>query len=85
MMTDIKNGGYAFPKPLDPYPSDGVGYPGMTLRDYFAGQALAGWLASYGDTMQHPCAVNGSAECVARDSYALADAMLAARLTGDQQ
>ena len=42
---------------------------GMTLRDYFAGQALAGMLAdgSY--------SFNGAAQ----DAYAFADAMLAER------
>jgi len=39
MMTDNENGGGAFP-------CEGTGGlypdPGMTLRDYFAGQALAG-------------------------------------------
>lgn len=43
--------------------------PGMTLRDYFAGQALAGLL------------VNGSyySKDAAEESYSYADAMLAAR------
>jgi hypothetical protein len=39
----------------------------MTLRDYFAGQALAGM------------AQNGSAALIARVAYDFADAMLAAR------
>ena len=43
---------------------------GMTLRDYFAGQALAGLLADS----------NASSRSVyATDAYDLADAMLAAR------
>jgi len=84
-MAEPNDGGPAFPKPLDPYPSDGVGYEGMSLRDWFAGQALAGWLASYGDTPKHPATVDGKGDAVAANSYALADAMLAARLTGDQR
>jgi phage gp46-like protein len=43
---------------------------GMTLRDYFAGQALAGRLADGTDKMKHR---------VAEDAYAYADAMLAER------
>ena len=47
---------------------------GMTLRDYFAGQAMAGQLA-YDDS---PCAADA-----ARFSYILADAMLAERNKAD--
>lgn len=43
---------------------------GMTLRDYFAGQALAGLLADSNAT---------SRSVYATDAYDLADAMLAAR------
>lgn len=50
-------------------------YPGMTLRDWFAGQALAGWLASFGpDT----CPLEPY-EKLARFSYSVADAMIAER------
>ena len=48
---------------------------GMTLRDYFAGQALAGYFAH--PTTPHQNATDGAVYC-----YAMADAMLAAR-TGD--
>jgi hypothetical protein len=41
-MSEINDGGYAFP--TDPrFPKSGIG---MSLRDYFAGQALCGLLAS---------------------------------------
>jgi hypothetical protein len=41
-MSKINDGGYAFP--TDPrFPKSGIG---MSLRDYFAGQALCGLLAS---------------------------------------
>jgi hypothetical protein len=57
---------------------------GMTLRDWFAGQALAGWLAGEGNS--HP-GIPGpggrGAQNVARWSYAMADAMLAAREVSD--
>jgi len=50
------------------------GHPGMTLRDYFAGQALAGTLAQGGVLMsgKYP-------ESAARDAYGFADAMIEAR------
>ena len=48
--------------------------PGMTLRDYFAGQALAGYAAS-------PAALDGAwrDQTVAACAYEVADAMLEAR------
>lgn len=53
---------------------------GMSLRDYFAAKAMQGWLASYGDEASHPARYgNGAADDLARDSYAIADAMLAER------
>ena len=44
MDTPINNGGPAFPFPVSVYPSGQVqpGCYGMSLRDWFAGQALAG-------------------------------------------
>jgi hypothetical protein len=46
---------------------------GMALRDYFAGQALAGMFADYFRSLNHEPYV------VAHDAYVFADAMLAAR------
>jgi hypothetical protein len=43
------------------------------LRDYFAGQALAGYCTRYNQPN------NGVPESVAEDAYTLADAMLKAR------
>lgn len=51
-------------------------FPGMTLRDYFAGQALTGLLADGVDF--HDDEGDGW-NWHARASYAMADAMLAAR------
>lgn len=47
---------------------------GMSLRDWFAGQAMNGWSASWpeGRRVERP-------ETVAAASYAMADAMLAER------
>jgi hypothetical protein len=57
----MKNGCSAFP-----VPEFGVG--GMTLRDYFAGQALAGLMVSKTDD---------SPEAIAWMSYQMSDAMIA--------
>ncbi len=43
-MSDDDDGGHAFPVPLG-CPG---GLRGMSLRDWFAGQALVGMLARYG-------------------------------------
>ena len=70
-----KNGGPAFPVS---YISDGN--PGMTLRDYFAGQALVGWIASLSARHEEPGYSDvAAAEEAARLAYVAADAMLAAR------
>jgi len=66
-MSDIKNGGFAFPQSNpDVAYSDYIG-GGMTLRDWYAGQALAG-LAS-----------NNHPDRAAAIAHQCADAMLAAR------
>jgi hypothetical protein len=75
------DGGAAFPIPneRDQW-GDGIaeGSRGMSLRDWFAGQALAGQLANSSaicDGVGEP-SVSG---LFAKDAYALADAMLAER------
>ena len=77
------DGGPAYPVPSTPDPSsgnphpavtEGAGYSGMTIRDYFAGQALTGILASYAD-INNIC---GATEC-AIEAYNRADAMLRER------
>ena len=59
------------PVPLSAFPK------AITLRDYFAAAALQGWLSTYSDA-DHP-ADHGACDAVARDAFAMADAMLAAR------
>jgi hypothetical protein len=68
-MSTINDGGPAFP--FDGY---GERVSGMTLRDWFAGQALAGVTSSVNDEISV-----GQVEGIAEIAYALADAMLAAR------
>jgi hypothetical protein len=75
-MTDHpKDGGPAFPREYMH-----TGHSGMSLRDWFAGQALAGALAS-GKLLSPSQALEAEtvAEFWARSSYIVADAMLAAR------
>jgi len=67
MTTVRQGGGAAFPA----NPNNSHCEPGMSLRDWFAGQALAG-VAS----RQNFHAV---ARAAAKEAYALADAMLAER------
>lgn len=62
------NGGQAFPSA-----DDGDRIYGMTLRDYFAAQALPVILKSWGASR------NDIAEIVATHAYSIADAMIAAR------
>ena len=67
MNNPINDGGPAFP-----ITENGLqGYNGMTLRDWFAGQALAGLLS-----LARP---DASIINDAYTSYSFADAMLAAR------
>lgn len=69
----IINNPFAFPC-VDQRDANGIGIaegaPGMTLRDYFAGQALAGFRVGR---------VYTSWDDLAADCYDAADAMLAAR------
>jgi hypothetical protein len=66
MNTAINDGGPAFPISYD--------LSGMTLRDWFGGQALAGALQNY-TTSKFGC----TEKEVALGAYRYADAMLAAR------
>lgn len=63
-MAERDDGGPAFPVPLN-------ARFGMSLRDWFAGQALAGLLANE----LHDATWDG----FAADAYGLADAMIAAK------
>ena len=67
------DGGPAYP--VIGAPGASQDYQGMSLRDYFAGQALAGFTAAHdeeGTWMSDPV-------CAAREAYLTADAMLAER------
>jgi hypothetical protein len=69
----INDGGPAFP-----FNQYGVRYGGMTLRDWFAGQALAGQaLAAYHEARPDMRII--TTEAIADRAYSIADAMLRAR------
>jgi hypothetical protein len=78
MSEQINDGGPAFPNvPSDP------GYTkwdeGMSLRDWFAGQALAGMAASRFWAENVQANRPGCLKLVAQSAYDMADAMLKAR------
>lgn len=68
-MSAKKDGGHAFPT-FYADPNVGSGYPGMTLRDYFAAAALTAMCTRTGAWNAKEIAVN---------AYHYADAMLAER------
>lgn len=72
MADKIEDGGPAFP--TDASIQRGTGCDGMSIRDYFAGQALAGMMAN-------PGRVGAEAKFTgwATQAYYFADAMLKAR------
>ena len=74
MSDSINNGGPAFPLPASTQPNGEHQWHeyGMSLRDYFAGQALAGLLTQLAEDEFGP-------GHFAKASYEMADAMLAAR------
>ena len=76
-MSEIKgNGGPAFPVNTQRFEDGSINvHPeiGMTLRDYFAAKAMQG-MCSNGD------ATHRGDEVIAKDAYAIADAMLWERI-----
>lgn len=69
----MNDGGPAFPQ------DHSLSFSGMSLRDYFAGQALIGILANTAEKYVAVYGTGRAQERVAGDAYLLADAMLAAR------
>jgi hypothetical protein len=71
-----KDGGSAFPQAEYPH----LGQAGMTLRDYFAAKAMASILNAAANAGL--AADPENAAPIAKASYFMADAMLAARTEG---
>jgi len=69
LRTDGSDGGAAYPRQDD----SNFGEMGMSLRDYFAGQALAGAMSTVGnvDYIRY--------HVMAKDCYDAADAMIVER------
>lgn len=83
MTTPINDGGPAFPRPSGPAQEDinTSAHEGMTLRDWFAGQALAGMAASnYYQNVVRNSNDNTLRGSIARFAYSLADDMIAERI-----
>lgn len=74
------DGGPAFPVQALAAPGSEVAW-GMSLRDWFAGQALMGWAAGRNRLMEHEAC---EPAFVARSCYTYADAMLRARERGQE-
>ncbi len=74
-MNNRGDGGPAFPEAIAVGPSGDVypGFSGMSLRDWFAGQAAAAEISAWENSTE------GHEANIARRAYALADAMLEAR------
>ncbi len=77
MSAPIDDGGPAYPGD-DGVTDRGTHYHGMTLRDYFAGQALAAMTAAP-DYSKGPCN-----HAMAERAFLIADAMITARKGGPQ-
>jgi hypothetical protein len=80
MSDKINDGGPAFPISIPGCGDNGM--HGMSLRDWFAGQAMAAYIMHLGAMQIH--ASENIDECTAQ-SYRLADYMLAARSHGTVQ
>lgn len=77
-MSQIKPQRFIPPMPAFPRTYTADGHNGMTLRDYFAGQALSG-ITSATRAGDGGSQSSNAPSYIARQAYALADAMLAAR------
>lgn len=66
-----KAGGYAFPHTVKMGDGATLSYPGMTLRDYFAGQVLPAVYQTVESGTEF--------EIVVHEAYDIADAMIKAR------
>lgn len=75
MSNETKDGGHAFACAAGT-PGNGDWQSGMSLRDYFAGQAL--------DQASREVWADHKPEDIARRCYRLADAMLAERVKGEE-
>ena len=81
-MSTIDDGGSAFPHHFF---ENSVGdCSGMSLRDYFAAKALAGYVATEAANDFRGVSIEENDRAIAEHCYALADSMLAARKADPQ-
>ena len=83
-MGERNDGGPAMPYSVHMEGFDRLSFPGMSLRDWFAGQAFGPLMAALESAGPTVGDINGPAMVVVRQvlaeqAYALADAMLAER------
>ena len=81
-MSKEQDGGPAFPEKLEKVIGPDlvqIYKPGMSLRDWFAGQALAGILPARDASPKGSAFTETEAEWIAQKAYEQADAMLEAR------
>ena len=76
-MSEINNGGPAFPNGDDVTLGRYAPHPGMSLRDYFAAKAMPGLMQR--NWSEFKGTDNELIATWAKSSYAIADAMLAER------
>ena len=77
MSTTINDGGPAFPRD-----HRHEGHNGMTLRDWFAGQALQQFVGERDHQVWAHQRFDEARQTIAKAAYSIADAMLAARSKG---
>ena len=74
MSNPIDDGG-----PAVPFYCGQGGVPGMTLRDYFAGQAMTAWIEDFCRNTPSEEPAKDTTMKIASYCYLMADAMIAAR------
>lgn len=75
MSNPIDDGGPAFPN----NDAHGCAYTGMTIRDYFAGQAMTAWIEDFCLNKPSVEMQNDEALKVAEFCYIMANAMIVTR------
>lgn len=84
-MNTTTDGGPAFPVQALASPGSEIAWGMLSLRDWFAGQALAGMLAAVGPLKADPRVSQADVETmIATASFRTADAMLRARERGQE-
>ena len=75
-MSDIKDGGPAFPHWDGP---NGKCISGLSMRDYFAAKAMQGWWASQNEALPDGMTFEENQRRMCEKFYEWADVMLSAR------